>query len=302
MEYQPVGRIDPVTPSPSLLTSARRMRGIDWSTGIQWTPVCQPSDVAEYCSGGTNRTAAIARATEHVVPFTIYTPLACDRFAGGVNLADLPDAARALTEVHTAKAIAEALWLGRGLLSSDTTIPTLRNASFDVGANATADLDDAVAQLLVHYEIASDGEGGATIHMPSELAVYALGGGAGGARICWPEGDFYRGPLGSVVVPGPGYPNGQSATGAGGYGPGPEGGPYLGNAANEAWLYVTGPVEWDAEETVRVLPEAEADRTVGPARTNLYEVWGERRAIVRFDPCKAFATKVTNPAPLPEVS
>jgi hypothetical protein len=274
---------------------------LNWSTGVSWTPACQPTYVNEFCSGGVERTAANVRATAHTVPFRIYTPLLCDRFAGEVNLADLEPAARALTETHTAKAIAEALWMGSGLLASDTALPTLRNSAFDVGAVATTDLDDAVAQLLAHYELGTDGEGGALIHMPSHLSVYALGGGAGGARICWPEGNIYRGPLGSVVVPGPGYPIGQSATGAGGYGPGPVGGPFLGNAADEAWLYVTGPVEY-AVSPVIVVPEEEADRTVGPARTNLYELWGERQAIVRFDPCKVFATKVKSPVTLAEVS
>lgn len=301
MGYEPAPRIDPVAPAPSLLTSARPLPSVEWRTGVSWTPACQPTYVNEYCSGGVPRSAPNVRATEHTVPFRIYTPLLCDRFAGEVNLADLEPAARALTEVHTAKGIAEALWMGSGLLATDTALPTLRNSAFDVNATATPDLDDAVAQLLAHYEIATDGEGGALVHMPSPLAVYALGGGAGGARICWPEGNIYRGPLGSVIVPGPGYPIGQSASGANGYGPGPEGGPYLGNAPAEAWLYVTGPVEY-AVSPVKVIPEEEADRTVGPARTNLYELWGERQAIVRFDPCKVFATKVVTPVVLPEVS
>lgn len=299
MGYEPAPRIDPVAPAPSLLTSARQLTDVDWRTGVQWTPACQPTYVNEFCAGGTNRTTPNVRATEHVVPFTVYTPLLCDRFAGEVNLADLPDAARALTETHTAKAIAEALWLGTGTPASDTAIPTLRNTAFNVDAASVSELDDGVAQLLVHYEIATDGEGGAVVHMPSGLAVYALGGGAGGARLCWPEGNVYRGPLGSLFVPGPGYPNGQSAAGANGNGPGPEGGPYLGNGPDESWIYVTGPVEYAASPVV-VLPEDDGDRSV--VRTNLYEVWGERQALVRFDPCKVFATKVTNPAPMPEVS
>lgn len=303
MSTAPAPIIDPVAPAPSLLTSARPLPGdVDWTRGgATWSPVCQPTNVQPWCSGGATLGGPNARARVSSVPFTIYTPLACDRMSGEVNLSDLEPAARALTEVHTAKAIAEALWLGAGYAAADSAVPTLRNSAFNAANVAIADLDDAIASLLVHYEIATDGEGGALIHMPSALAVYALGGGAGGARICWPEGNIYRGPLGSVVVPGPGYPNGVSVTGATGYGPGAPGGPYQGNANNESWVYVSGPVEY-AVTPVRVVPEDDADRTVGPARSNLYELWGRREAIVRFDPCKVFAVKVTSPVVLPEVS
>lgn len=301
MGYEPAPRIRPVAPGPSLLTAARPLPAMNWSTGIAWSPMCQPSYVLPWCPPAVNRTSAANQATVHTMPFVIYTPATCNQPVDG---ADLEAAVRDLTEVHTAAGIAEAAWMGTGLPSDaeDATIPTFRRSAFDVsGASSAAavDLDDGVAQLLAHYEDCTDGAGGALIHMPSQLVTYALGGGAGGARICWPEGSNYRGPLGSLIVPGPGYPNGRTPRGPFGAGPRIGANNYEGNELNTSWIYVTGPVEY-AVSNVRALPEDDPDRHV--PRTNIYEVWGERDAIVRFDPCCVFATEVINPSPMPEVS
>ena len=297
MGYEPGGRIAPVAPAPSLLTSARKglTNVADWRSGVAWTPVCQPSYNLVFCPPKVDRNDAEDRAEVHTTPFTIYTPQICDMPVDG---ADLEATVRDLSEVHTAYAIASALWMGTGLDPTDEAIPTLRRSAEDVSGGTALDLDDGVAQLLAHYEIATGGNGGAVVHLPSQLSVYALGGGAGGARLCWPEGSVYRGPLGSTFVCGPGYPNGTSATGPNGHGPG-GGGSYLGNPPAKSWIYVTGPVEYDVT-AVRVLPDDERDRV--PFRRNTYEVWGEREAIVRFDPCSSFATEVINPAPLAELS
>lgn len=302
MGYEPAPRIRPVAPGPSLLTAARPLTGVDnWSTGIAWSAMCQPSYVLPYCPPASDRTAAADQEQVHTMPFVIYTPARCTQPVDGE---DLESAIVDLTEAHTAAGIAAAAWMGTGLPSDteDNTIPTFRRAAFDVsGASSAAavDLDDGISQLLVHYEECTGGAGGALIHMPSQLIAYALGGGAGGARICWPEGTNYRGPLGSLIVPGPGYPNGRTPQGPFGAGPQIGVNSYFGNELNTSWIYVTGPIEY-AVSPVRALPEEDADRHV--PRTNLYDLWGERDAIVRFDPCCVFATEVINPAPMPEVS
>lgn len=302
MGFEPAPRIEPVAPGPSLLTSARPLPNVTWVSGIGFGTGCQPSHPMAYCPIDVDREDAETQGLAHLFPFWIYTPLVCNYGAGAQNLADLPTFAEHATETHTAAGIASTLWMGTGYADDDDTSPTLRNAAEDVAGAAAVQLDDGVAQLLAHYELATGGEGGALIHLPSTLSVYALGGGAGGARLCWPEGTFYRGPLGSVFVPGPGYPLGSSVTGPDGYGPGSgdnSTGHYAGNAPGESWVYVSGPVEY-AVGAVEVVPENERDRT--PPMTNLYEIWGQRPAIVRFDPCKVFATKVINPAPTPEIS
>ena len=74
---------------------------------------------------------------------------------------------------------------------------------------------------------------------------------------------------------------------------------YEGNQNAQSWIYITGPVEYAVSDVI-VLPESERERMA--FRQNTYEVWGERDAIVRFDPHCVFAVMVINPAPMPEVS
>ena len=295
----PAGRIRPVAPSPSLLTSASLLPdGTDWRSGLNWVPAIQPSYTWPYCQGGgTDKTPPNPRSRIQVQPFMIYTPMTC-------NLPVDPEEAAMLvsdlTESHTASALASNLWLGTGGTTDDTITPTLRRAAVDTSPTSGAwPIDAGVATLLAHYEEATGGDGGAMIHVPAQLAPYVLGGGSGGARIAWPEGNIYRGPLNSTVVLGPGYPLGESPDNSPlGHGPLMSQGPpqtYRGNPPDMAWIYVTGPVEY-ATGPIQLLPEVERDRI--PFRTNYYQVWAERAAIVRFDPPTCFATLVTNPAPL----
>jgi hypothetical protein len=233
------------------------------------------------------------------MPFVIYTPVECDYPVDGADLEALVADA---TEVHTPAAIADALWMGGDAYQlADTTQPTLRRSASNVSPAGIMDLDDGIASLLTHYQLCTGGNGGAVIHMPGTLLTGALGGGGGGARVCWPEGNVYRGPHGCTVVAGPGYPEGFTIDGPNGTGPKFASSPdrYWGNEMGTAWVYVTGPIEY-AVGDVRVMPESESDRSA--FRQNRYEVWGERDAIVRFDPCCVYAVEVYNPAPLPEVS
>jgi hypothetical protein len=307
--YEPVGRIRPVAPAPSLLTAARPLPGNpNWSTGIQYASMCQPSYGLQYCPPAVDNVLAGTNTMYHSMPFTIYTPISCD-YPEVVDVADLEGYVNDLTEIHTAAALAAALWAGTSPFSdtllvydpTDTAQPTLRRYGQDVSSAAGAlDLDDGISTLLVHYSIATGGNGGAVVHLPQALIATALGGGPNAARTAWPEGNTYRAALGSVVSPGPGYPEGSSPPGPKGNGPKIGAGEnYAGNNGAQSWIYVTGPVEY-AVTPIVVLPEAEQDRI--PFRLNRYQMWGRREAIVRFDPCACFATLVVNPAPMPEVS
>lgn len=299
MGFQPIGRISPVAPVPSLVTSARRLPdGTDWHSGIAWATGCQPSIQEAFCPDSpTSRVSPDAGDIVHAMPFLIYTPYECE--VQTVDLTDGPRMVEELTDVHTARALAAALWMGEGLDADDEDQVTLRRHAEALDQAAAVDLDDGVGALLGRYEECTGGSGGALIHLPVTLTPFALGGGSGGARVCWPEGNIYRGPASSVVVPGPGYPLGASAAGPGGYGPETSPGQYAGNSASESWVYISGPVEYDVTP-IEALPAAEQDRFV--FRTNLYQVWGQRNAIVRFDPCCTFAVKVNNPVPATEVS
>lgn len=320
---QEVDRIAPVRPTPSLLTSARDrtadgfgrgQRTVEvagetivvpnWTSGIAWNPTaCAPSHPWPRCpEPDTDKEAAAARGEVATDAFMIYTPMQCDWQTEESNV--LEAASTELTDTHTAFGVAGALWLGEGLPETITLTdgtasapPTLRRSATDL-ALGELEFSVAVAELLRAYEECTGGNGGAVLHVPSILVPYALGAGDGGGTIARTEGNLYRGPLGSVVSPGPGYPSGASVAGADGFGPLTDPGPpeqYAGTLADQAWIYVTGPVEY-ALGTIKVLPEDEASRRLGVGRANLYEVWAERFALVRFDPCCVFAQLVATPA------
>lgn len=300
---QPIERIPLVAPTPSLLTSARPLPQVDWSTGIAWTPSCIPSFAWERCpDSDAEKESNFTIDPVATEPFTIYTPVKCAWVTteGGDRLSAM---ATELTEVHTAYQLARALWMGHGLTDdADDTygkVPTLRRVATDVGTGqlgGAAPLDDVVAVLLEQYEECTGGNGGAVLHMPSVLIPAALGGGDGGARVAWPEGSIYRGPLGSVISPGPGYPHDYSVQGADGHGPLVSAGPpevYRGNGYNEVWVYVTGPVEYAVSAIAA--PNEDDERRM-PLRMNEYEVIAERQAIIRFDPCCVLAARAVNTA------
>lgn len=329
-DLQPVNRIDPVAPVPSLLTSARDRTNDDfggsspvpagaeaglpegalvpssaaWRTGMAWNPVaCQKSYIERRCDAPTRQNPSELTAPVGTDAFRIYTPLSCDwtlRAQGEQLARDAQD----LTEAHLAYGLARALWMGEGLpahvtVNGDATQRpvTLRRAAVDVSiGGVSADLDDAVSALLSNYEQCTGGLGGATLHVPSVLMPGALGGIAGGGRIAWPEGNLYRGALGSIVSPGPGYPHGGHAQGPDAFGPETGAGTevYKGSALDEVWVYVSGTVEY-AKSPIEVLPVDDVERR-NWGRTNTYEVWAQREAIVRFDPCCVFAALVKNTA------
>lgn len=285
---QPIGRIPVQAPRPSLLTSARPLPDVNWSTGVSWSPdSCFPPVPFVVCAPGDNlRTTSESDGPVVADPFEFYTPFDCDWLTDDGEA--LVARAAELMEAHTAYAAARALWLGEGLPEGSTG-GTLRTVAEDISSGADMALDDAVAKLLAQYEACTGGSGGATLHLPSTLAVAAV---TGATRVAWPEGDVYRGPLGSVVVPGPGYPNGASDTGDDGFGPSSGGtgaAPFLGNSSFESWVYVTGPVEFALDPVVR------ETAAVPASRMNRSEVYAKRRGIVRFDPCCVFAQLVTNP-------
>ena len=293
------------------LTGDDMFRLVDqtWRTGITWnTLACQKSypevRCATYDGVTTKRVDPSEEGTAvHADPFLVYTPLACDWASRGTRLAD---DATALTDVHTAYAMGQALWLGVGM-HADSSIPTLRRNAVDVTGGSAVTVDVGAAILLSQYEQATFGSGGAVLHVPSVLMVGAEGGIPGGGRIATRVADYYRGPLGSLVSPGPGYPHGASTQGANGNGPlisgtadsgaGTNTEVYAGNNLNEAWMFVSGPIEY-ALGPIVVLPTEDWQRRYGPAgsggRTNQYEVWAQRMAIMRYDPCAIFGVKVQN--------
>lgn len=317
--YQPVDPIAPARPSPSLLTSARDRSGDQfganpapvppnpapegalapmrerWRSGITWNTVdCNPAHNWERCPSAVTTKADPTGLNPPVQTesFWIYTTLEVD-WHNMTEEAPLDQYVLDLNEAHTPFAVARALWMGEGL-PDDALQPTLRRNAADITVGDPMDLDDGIAVLLARYEAQTGGSGGAILHVPSQLAVSGLIGGAqGGARVAWPEGNLYRSVLGAVLCPGPGYPQGPSPQAAPtGFGPKVADGPpstYKGTDSDEYWVYVTGPVEYALAQQ-RIVP-AEERQQRAPMLMNKYQVWAERAGVVRFDPCAAFAVR-----------
>lgn len=324
---QPVVPIEVQPPVPSILTTARNRTAdqfgtraapdvevaegspeplqYSWRTGISWTQsTCQPSTNWPNCPSQDDITAGKEAADGEmgpvdVAPFWIYTPVECD---WQLDRSELVDVANRLLDAHTANGVGRALWLGDGL-PDVATQPTLRRSAQNItpAHGAAMDLDDAVALCLAHYEVGTGGNGGAVVHLPSIVITAATGAVPGGSVIARLVGTHYEGPLGSWISPGPGYPFGRSTTGADGFGPlhDPDvDGWYLGNDEDEVWVYVTGPVEYAVGPLQPISPQ----RIGGELRQNRDEIWSERQAIVRFDPCSTYACLANSPVAYVEPS
>src|SRR5262245_17580766 len=134
-----IGRIDPVAPVPSLLTSARPLGGPGgtpyevWRTGVSWAPFpCQPSYAWPRCvvkDGGEwpTKTPPVDNAgPTSVDTFMQYVPISCSPVFSDEEMDDIRDDARSLLDAQAAYRLARALWMGDGL---PATNPTLRNTA-----------------------------------------------------------------------------------------------------------------------------------------------------------------------------
>jgi len=309
----PVEGIRPVAPRPSLITSCRKLSdaGIDykptldeygipsspgWQQGITFRDTSlMASGIWPYSPGNAHadKVAAVQATVAVFMPFQIYLPVACDDLTFARDAALVAEA-ESNAEAGTAWNLARELWTGATVNSVVVNNPSLQNpfpgpVGGPVGAFPAANviagpIDPVVAMgnLLQAYEDATQ-QGGAMFHVPAIAIPYLMA-----EKVVGQEGDLYRGPGGSIVVPGPGYPT------TGPTGPKTAATPTgVVAGANQAWMYVTGPVEYDLTPIV-IRPEAQEMRFFDP-RTNLWRVWAERQAIYRFDPTSVFAELITVP-------
>src|SRR5262245_51685496 len=133
---QPVGPIQVQAPVPSILTTARDRTRDDfgrqvpveattpdgssppssasWRTGVTWAPLaCQPSFSWPQCPDPDAQRNAdtVTGPPAESNPFWIYTPLECE---WALDDQALDDASVALTNIHSAFQLAEAIWMGEG--------------------------------------------------------------------------------------------------------------------------------------------------------------------------------------------
>lgn len=328
MRGEGIGPIPAQVPTPSILTTAKPRTDNDfgtrvplpgevdppegaldpmkssWKTGVSWVQTaCAESVAQQQCPTGDDvelgEMDPDAYGLVTSMPFWSFTAIECE---WTTTPGEIDAAAEALTEARAAWHLSRGVWLGEGIgdldLTGDFPLPTLRSsAQVAPGGDTARPLEDAFALLQAAYTQGTQGLGGQMIHMPDPLTVYALGGGDGGV-VMKQEGNFYRGPNGAVVSTGPGYPVGESADGADGFGPMIDNDPatYAGTDDDEVWVYITGPVEY-ALSNVRLLP-------IGSTflRQNKKKAWAFRQLIFRFDPCAVWAALVQSPVPFGEVS
>lgn len=287
----PIPGIRPVAPSPTLLDVAGPLPTDQWQAGIAsrgvschgghpWAGICPDGDAEKVDP------AAIVKP--EFWPFTFYVPYACDW--------SLPDqeaamAAENLAQLEAVSAwhVSHELWAGTANALEAAVIagdrdpnPTLISEALDLTVTDAVHPVFGLAALMSEY-LACTQAGGGVLHVPPILVPFLVHQG-----VLSQVGSVLRAPLGFTVSAGPGYPG----TGS----PGPDG-----DLAppGQVWVIVSGPVEYALGEP-KVLPEA--SQRHAERRLNRYELWAERRAIVRFDPCCVFAILVDVPNSAPEAS
>ena len=249
--------VDPIpaeeTPGGFLKAARSLPAGADWTGGITFTPSCGTTDIWSCVYGQDKQNIDDKADPVRFDPFLIYAGTRC---SGAPDVADLQQ----LTEIKLARGTSRSL--ARELHSSNALVgnPDLVTTATDLtpGSGPVA-LKNAIAGLL---SASGDCGGGAlTIHAPLVAlpALMDLG-------LVSFDGDKYS--VGGHLLIVDDYPNEPPTGGAAA-------------DADEAWLYVTGPVEFQLGERIDV-----AHFT---GHTNESIVLAERLAIVRFDPCCVFA-------------
>ena len=256
-------------PSHTLLDSAYELDApAGWEQGVQlrdefcndissWNPNCAvwPGGVkpAFLESGNT--------APSGWDVFEIYTDINCT--VGPISELDewAAIAGRQL-EVGRSKAVEYELWTGtEGSLDTGLT-PNLQTGATVVGSAMSFSLGLAMAG----HTLASCGLGTrGFIHAPTYVVGMWL---AGNQLREDADGRLVTKVRGDVVVPGAGYPG----TGVAGAAP----------AANQSWIFATGPVAYKLGEVVYT-----SDRQTDNVNrsTNDYRVRVSQSALVAFDPC-----------------
>lgn len=280
---QPLAPILPSAPEVSLITAARQMDGLNndaWVRGVSFSGdlFCMETGGWERCVDeadaidGTYTDGSGAPVT--FKPWTVYAAWECTSAAPEAYR----EAIRAARAALTAKlpwAVAREVWTGE--LSGSVS---LQSAAVDVtGGDGATDAVVTAQTLVANFEDCAQGAQ-AFLHVPSVLLEQLTD-----RNYVTRVGSRLLTPTGHVVVPGPGYPNTT-----GDWGPVGSGGPEAA-ADGEAWMYVTGPVEFAAQdveedkshETRDVIP----DGTFG--RLNRSAIYVRRDVLFRFPPCCVFA-------------
>ena len=275
---QPLAPILPSAPEVSIVTSSRRIPGINsdgWAYGI--------SHREDFCRTVGSWQRCVEEVEEEGFPqmtpealgdddFPVFMPWAIVASFTCTSLAYYAEARKSAVETLKAKtpyAVARELWTG-----AESGSPSLQSTATDVSAASAQPAEVVLSELSANFDECS---GGAqpTFHVPSRL-IYQLMG----TQVVTRVGDRLMTPTGGIVIPGPGYPNTP-----GEWGPNASPGP-VESAEGEAFIYVTGPVELDFSETWE---SGSGEPPVASfARLNRSELFVQREAIFRFPTCCVF--------------
>lgn len=226
--------------------------GVDWSGGITFTENCGGADVWS-CAYGVDKTnIGLKGDPVEFDPFLVYAGVVC---SGAPDT----DALSELAQIRLRRGLSGSL--ARELQQSDALIgnPDLVTTATDITPVTPPCVNNAIAGLLSTAQSCGGGE--LTFHAPmvalASLMTFNL--------VEFVDGR-YR--LGGHTIIVDDYAN-----------VGPTGSPAP--AANEVYIYATGPVEYRLGERIDI-----AHYT---GRTNDSVVLAEQLAIVRFDPCCVYA-------------
>lgn len=271
-------------PAASILTVARRLpAGTEWRSGISFLPNgCSPAysyPTCEVVGPITELNPWPEKETFEDVsrsdfnPWTMYVPDGC--LQRPYYSEDYGARAKEALMAYSAGALSAELELG-----TNSGNPSLVTACTDISPASPIDLRAGIARLL-QERVANGFTTDHVIHMPLWLlptAEFMNLVVRSGALLSTAGGN-------ALVSPGPGYT-----------GVGPTGADPL--TDGEAYIYVTGPVEYEMTDPFLNLDEDEQQ-----GRVNQAETWAERFAIYRFAECGNYAVRVSDSccAPLSEV-
>lgn len=291
---QPIAGIVPKGPGPSLLTVAGRFpAGTNWSSGISFRQThCFAGGFWALCPAGDDeKPEPDGGGTASFYPFTGLVPAGCDWVLQENAEARFDPENRDQLEAASAWFMSRELWTGATNADNQYASPSLQapepgeTDEFPAANIISGPLGpvEAIGRLLAAYHEGTK-VGGAVLHIPDALIPSLLTDGT----ISVNGQVLGVGGLASVS-PGPGYPSG-----AGTFGPKTAGSPNgLAAAADQVWMFISGPVEAEMGPITREPDNPEA-RWFN-RRTNQYYVVAERQMIYRFDPCAVWAVLVDVP-------
>lgn len=267
---EPIAAVGIETSPVSLLTVARRLpSGTDWRSGVSFLPNgCSPAvnfPTCEVDPAPPTKCVPNFQPRAEFDSWPIYVPDGCNEKPFWIQ--DWRGRAFEALEAYTPWALSREL--DDGAMSGN---PSLRSTAVDITGAGAVDVVTAVSSLL-RARVEQGFAGVGLLHVPAWLIPpmydrYLLEGNGPILTTC---GGLAR------VSPGPGY-TGVSPDSSANLVPGP----------GEGWVYITDPVEYEISSPV-LLPDDPDDQQ---HRTNNIELYAERMAIYRFNPCGSFAVRV----------